>query len=159
MKLGMETVLRVAEARERLRLQAAESGIRTPTFEDFEDGEVEVLIREIFNLGSRPTSPHPATSTSNGTNGAVNSTIKLGPAPSGNLPKANGASASRANGTGAGASASNHASNGIHGSTNGNSKTTNTNTSGSGSGGTTSATSPLFGQTKGSQRDGAPGTK
>ncbi|KAF8435082.1 hypothetical protein L210DRAFT_3326005, partial [Boletus edulis BED1] len=57
MNLGMETVLRIAEARERLRLQASESGVRSPTFEDFEDNEVETLVREIFNLGSRPTSP------------------------------------------------------------------------------------------------------
>ena len=98
MKLGMETVLRVAEARERLRLQASESGIRTPTFEDFEDGEVEVLIREIFNLGIRPTSPNSATSPSSGANGTSNSTIKLNPAPPGNPPKANGAPAPRASG-------------------------------------------------------------
>ncbi|KAH0829112.1 hypothetical protein J3R83DRAFT_2579 [Lanmaoa asiatica] len=98
MKLGMETVLRIAEARERLRLQASESGIRTPTFEDFEDAEVEVLIRDIFSLGSRPTSPSPVTSPSNGNNGSSSGVIKLGPAPSGNPPKANGASASRANG-------------------------------------------------------------
>ncbi|KAN0081374.1 hypothetical protein V8E55_008998 [Tylopilus felleus] len=98
MKLGMETVLRVAEARERLRLQASESGIRTPTFEDFEDEEVEVLIREIFNLGIRPTSPNSATSPSSGANGTSNSTIKLNPAPPGNPPKANGAPAPRASG-------------------------------------------------------------
>ena len=95
MKLGMETVLRIAEARERLRLQASESGIRTPTFEDFEDAEVEILIREIFNLGSRPTSPAAVTSPTNGVNGSSNPGIKLNPAPP---PKANGAPASRANG-------------------------------------------------------------
>jgi hypothetical protein len=98
MSLGMETVLRIAEARERLRLQASESGIRTPTFEDFEDGEVEVLIREIFSLGSRPTSPNTATSPPNGVNGSANSTIKLNPAPPGNQPKPNGTAPPRANG-------------------------------------------------------------
>ena len=98
MSLGMETVLRIAEARERLRLQASESGIRTPTFEDFEDGEVEVLIREVFSLGSRPTSPNTATSPPNGVNGSANSTIKLNPAPPGNQPKANGPVPPRANG-------------------------------------------------------------
>ncbi|KAG8221240.1 hypothetical protein J3R82DRAFT_1402 [Butyriboletus roseoflavus] len=95
MKLGMETVLRVAEARERLRLQASESGIRTPTFEDFEDAEVEVLIRDIFNLGARPTSPSHVTSPTSGVNGSANGVPKLGPAPP---PKANGASAARASG-------------------------------------------------------------
>jgi len=96
MNLGMETVLRIAEARERLRLQASESGVRSPTFEDFEDNEVETLVREIFNLGSRPTSPSPATSPASGVNSTVNGAPKLGPAPPG---KANGAPV-RANGIG-----------------------------------------------------------
>lgn len=95
MSLGMETVLRIAEARERLRLQASESGIRTPTFEDFEDAEVEVLIREIFGLGPRPTSPSLATSPANGVNGSSNGVPKLNPAPP---PKAHGAFAGRASG-------------------------------------------------------------
>ncbi|KAG9312167.1 hypothetical protein JVU11DRAFT_7458 [Chiua virens] len=99
MKLGMETVLRVAEARERLRQQAAESCMRTPTFEDFEDAQVEVLIREIFQLGSRPTSPSPATPHSNGINGSTNGFVKLNPAPSGNLPKANAATPAPATAT------------------------------------------------------------
>lgn len=98
MKLGMETVLRIAEARERLRQQASESGIRTPTFEDFEDAEVEVLIRGIFNLGPRPVSPSPVTAPSNGVNSSFNGVPKLNPAPPGNPPKANGAPAPRANG-------------------------------------------------------------
>ena len=54
-KLGLETVLHVAEARELLRQQASDSCMRTPTFEDFEDEQVEVIIRNIFKLGSRPT--------------------------------------------------------------------------------------------------------
>ncbi|KAF9228487.1 hypothetical protein BS17DRAFT_813405 [Gyrodon lividus] len=97
MKLGMETVLRIADARERVRQHASESGIRTPTFEDFEDSAVEVLIREVFGLGSRPTSPAPATAApTNGVNGSPRApapTIKLG-----DPPKANGASAPRSNG-------------------------------------------------------------
>ncbi|KAF8841712.1 hypothetical protein BDN67DRAFT_900865 [Paxillus ammoniavirescens] len=93
MKLGMETVLRIADARERVRQHASESGVRTPTFDDFEDAEVEVLIREVFGLGSRPTSPSPATAPTNGVNGshhavAVQPFMKLG-----NPPKPNGASA------------------------------------------------------------------
>jgi len=56
-KLGLETVLRLAEARERVRQRAVESGIRSPTFADVEDFEVEGLIREVFGIASRPTSP------------------------------------------------------------------------------------------------------
>jgi len=98
MRLGMETVLRIAEAREKMRLRASESGIRSPTFEDFEDEEVETLIREIFSLGSRPTSPTHVTSPSTGVNGSQNDTFKLKPAPTGNLLRANGATTSRPNG-------------------------------------------------------------
>ncbi|KAH7928670.1 hypothetical protein BV22DRAFT_1030423 [Leucogyrophana mollusca] len=56
-KLGMETVLRIADARERARQRAAESGVRTPTFDDFEDSEMETMVREVFGVGSRPVSP------------------------------------------------------------------------------------------------------
>jgi len=56
-KLGMETVLRLADARERARQQAAESGIRSPTFDDFEDALMEDMIREVFGIAPRPTSP------------------------------------------------------------------------------------------------------
>jgi hypothetical protein len=157
MKLGMETVLRVAEARERLRLQASESGIRTPTFEDFEDTEVEVLIREIFNLGSRPTSPAPVTSPANGINGSVNSAIKLNPAPP---PKAHGAPASRANGTGNTNTNTGSASNGT--TTNGTTRTTSTGASGQNSSGSVifpTGTTPSNGQGKGQQRDAVTGSK
>ncbi|KIL00861.1 hypothetical protein PAXRUDRAFT_29487 [Paxillus rubicundulus Ve08.2h10] len=99
MKLGMETVLRIADARERVRQHASESGVRTPTFDDFEDAEVEVLIREVFGLGSRPTSPSPATVPANGVNGfqhpAVTSPImKLGVPPKPNTSRLNGGLAS-----------------------------------------------------------------
>ncbi|KIJ05533.1 hypothetical protein PAXINDRAFT_93350 [Paxillus involutus ATCC 200175] len=78
MKLGMETVLRVADARERVRQRASEGGIRSPTFEDLEDEDVSDLIRGIFGLGSRPASPSHATIPPNGSNGP-----QLNPAPSG----------------------------------------------------------------------------
>lgn len=57
MSLGMETVLRVADARERARQQAAESGIRSPTFDDFGDVQLEDMIREVFGIPPRPMSP------------------------------------------------------------------------------------------------------
>lgn len=57
MSLGMETVLRLADARERARQQAAESGIRSPTFDDFEDVQMEDMIREVFGIPPRPMSP------------------------------------------------------------------------------------------------------
>ncbi|KAI6015582.1 hypothetical protein EDC04DRAFT_643805 [Pisolithus marmoratus] len=88
-KLGMETVLRIADARERARQRASESGIRTPSLDDFEDSDVEVLVREVFGLGSRPASPTP-TGASTIPNGTPGSTIKLN-----TPPKANGAPAPR----------------------------------------------------------------
>jgi hypothetical protein len=57
MKLGMETVLRIADARERARQQAAESGVRSPTFDDFEDIQLEDMVREVFGVQPRPMSP------------------------------------------------------------------------------------------------------
>ncbi|KAG2146303.1 hypothetical protein DEU56DRAFT_731744 [Suillus clintonianus] len=57
MTLGMETVLRVADARERARQQAAESGIRSPTFDDFEDVQMEDMVREVFGIPPKPMSP------------------------------------------------------------------------------------------------------
>jgi len=98
MKLGMETVLRVADARERVRQRASESGFRSPTFEDLEDEEVANLIREIFGLGSRPVSPSHATIPPNGSNGP-----QLNPAPSGTRSgnRPNGPPAPQSNGTNA----------------------------------------------------------
>ncbi|KAG1723129.1 uncharacterized protein EDB91DRAFT_1063606 [Suillus paluster] len=98
MQLGMETVLRIADARERARQRAAESGIRTPTFDDFEDNELETMIREVFGIASRPTSPTPQTSNSTSyTNGSTytSSTKVNGTAP----PKVNGGPSIRTNGT------------------------------------------------------------
>ncbi|KAG2104062.1 uncharacterized protein F5147DRAFT_271556 [Suillus discolor] len=62
MQLGMETVLRVADARERARQRAAENGVRSPTFDDFEDSELESMVREVFGITPRPISPIPQTS-------------------------------------------------------------------------------------------------
>ncbi|KAL4068668.1 hypothetical protein V8B97DRAFT_1971031 [Scleroderma yunnanense] len=93
MKLGMETVLRIADARERARQHASESGVRTPSFDDFEDSEVEILVREVFGLGSRPTSPTPSMGHTPIPSGPPGPPIKLNPPP-----KANGAPASRTNG-------------------------------------------------------------
>ncbi|KAG2137431.1 uncharacterized protein EDB93DRAFT_1091189 [Suillus bovinus] len=56
-KLGMETVLRLADARERARQQAAENGIRSPTFDDFQDIQMEDMVREVFGIPPRPMSP------------------------------------------------------------------------------------------------------
>ncbi|KIK44513.1 hypothetical protein CY34DRAFT_79692 [Suillus luteus UH-Slu-Lm8-n1] len=72
MQLGMETVLRVADARERARQRAAESGIRSPTFDDFDDIEMESMVKEVFGITSRPTSPVVQTSNSSShTNGST----------------------------------------------------------------------------------------
>jgi hypothetical protein len=86
MRLGMETVLRIADARERARQRAAESGIRTPTFDDFEDNEMETMVREVFGIASRPTSPTPQTSPSfsysNGSTHTGNTKVNGSTAPS-----------------------------------------------------------------------------
>lgn len=98
MQLGMETVLRVADARERARQRAAESGIRSPTFDDFEDSDMESMIREVFGIMSRPTSPIPQTSNSSSyTNGSTftGSTKVNGSTTT----KANGGSSIRTNGS------------------------------------------------------------
>jgi hypothetical protein len=89
MQLGMETVLRVADARERARQRAAESGIRSPTFDDFEDSEMESMVKEVFGITSRPTSPIPQTSSS--------STYTNGSTYTGST-KANGSTTTKANG-------------------------------------------------------------
>ncbi|OAX40220.1 hypothetical protein K503DRAFT_687947 [Rhizopogon vinicolor AM-OR11-026] len=106
MRLGMETVLRIADARERARQRAAESGIRTPTFDDFEDNEMENMIREVFGIMSRPTSPTPQTSPSfsysNGSTHTGSTKVNGSTAPKVNgstAPKVNGTSSARTTGT------------------------------------------------------------
>lgn len=98
MQLGMETVLRIADARERARQRAAESGFRSPTFDDFEDSEMESMVKEVFGITSRPTSPIPQTSSSSSyTNGSTytGSTKVNGSTTT----KANGGSSIRTNGS------------------------------------------------------------
>ncbi|KAG2142304.1 uncharacterized protein EDB93DRAFT_613073 [Suillus bovinus] len=88
MQLGMETVLRVADARERARQRAAESGIRSPTYDDFEDSDLESMVRDVFGITSRSPSPVPQTSHSASyTNGSTFTS-----------PKGNGSTTTRANG-------------------------------------------------------------
>ncbi|KAG1878813.1 hypothetical protein F4604DRAFT_1579882 [Suillus subluteus] len=89
-KLGMETVLRVADARERARQRAAESGIRSPSYHDFDDSEMESMVKEVFGITSRPTSPIPQTSTS--------STYTNGSTSTGST-KVNGSTTTKANGS------------------------------------------------------------
>jgi hypothetical protein len=106
MRLGMETVLRIADARERARQCAAESGIRTPTYDDFEDNELESMVREVFGIASRPTSPTPQTSPSfSYSNGSTHTgSIKVNGSAATKVngsaaTKVNGASSTRTNGT------------------------------------------------------------
>lgn len=131
MKLGMETVLRVADARERARQHASESGIRTPSFDDFDDAEVELLVRDVFNLGTRPTSPTPSTMGPTPIpHGPSTTAIKLNAPPktNGAASRSNGINgAANATGTGeadnklnTGSSASNNARANVNGNGNGN---------------------------------------
>lgn len=97
-QLGMETVLRVADARERVRQYAAESGIRSPTFDDFEDRDIESIVREVFGIIPQSTSPIPQTSHSPSyTNGSTfTSNTKVNGSTT---TKANGGSSARTNGS------------------------------------------------------------
>lgn len=89
MQLGMETVLRVADARERARQRAAENGVRSPTVDDFEDSDMESMVREVFGITPRPISPIPQTSNS--------STYTNGSTFTGST-KVNGSTTTKANG-------------------------------------------------------------
>lgn len=102
MQLGMETVLRVADARERARQRAAESGIRSPTFDDFNDREMESMVKEVFGITSRPTSPIVQTSSSSShTNGSANGSAYTGSTKvnGSTTAKASGGSSIRTNGS------------------------------------------------------------
>ncbi|KAG1729708.1 hypothetical protein EDB19DRAFT_110073 [Suillus lakei] len=97
MSLGMETVLRLADARERARQQAAESGIRSPTFDDFEDAQMEDMVREVFGIQPRPMSPGRHSRNSSGVfNGVGGTAITNGFGFA--APKANGETTSGFNG-------------------------------------------------------------
>jgi len=96
--LGMETVLRIADARERARQQAAESGIRSPTSDDFEEIELEDMVREVFGVPPRPTSPgrhsRNPSAVLNGFGGTMNMSNGLA------TPKTNGEASFGTNGHG-----------------------------------------------------------
>ena len=49
-RLSMETVLRLAAARERALLRAIERGAVTPTSADVEDAELESIVSDVFEL-------------------------------------------------------------------------------------------------------------
>lgn len=60
--LGLETSLRIAEARERIRaITSGKTGTRSPSFADFSPADVEVIVREVFEINGRtaPASPGP----------------------------------------------------------------------------------------------------
>jgi len=57
-RLTMETVLRLAAARERALLRALERGVMTPTSADVEDSELESIVSDVFELGA-PSSGGP----------------------------------------------------------------------------------------------------
>jgi hypothetical protein len=78
MKLGMETVLRIADARERARQLAAESGVRSPTFDDFEDIQLEDMVREVFGVQPRPMSPTRHSRNSSGAFNGFGGTLSNG---------------------------------------------------------------------------------
>lgn len=61
--IGIETSLRIAEARERIRaITSGKTGARSPTFADFSPADVEVIVREVFEINDRtaPTPPDSA---------------------------------------------------------------------------------------------------
>ncbi|KAG1741465.1 uncharacterized protein EDB91DRAFT_1052552 [Suillus paluster] len=100
MTLGMETVLRIADARERARQQAAESGIRSPTFEDFEDAQMEDMVREVFGVPPRPMSPSQHSRKSSGMFGSFGGFGGMSPPNGSTAQKANGDMTSGLNGSG-----------------------------------------------------------
>jgi hypothetical protein len=76
-RLGLETALKVAEARERIRAAASEkSGARSPTFADFAPNDVDQIVREVFEIvvRSNPLSggggPSPISGPSSAANGS-----------------------------------------------------------------------------------------
>ncbi|KAI6113526.1 hypothetical protein EV401DRAFT_2074391 [Pisolithus croceorrhizus] len=50
-RLQLETVLRLADARERALLRAAENGCLSPTSSVLEDGELATIINDVFEMG------------------------------------------------------------------------------------------------------------
>lgn len=50
-RLQMETVIRLAAARERALLRASENGCRSPTSSILEDDELATIISDVFEIG------------------------------------------------------------------------------------------------------------
>ncbi|KIM82528.1 hypothetical protein PILCRDRAFT_70836, partial [Piloderma croceum F 1598] len=74
-KLGLETALKVAEARERIRAVTSEkSGARSPTFADFAPDDVDGIVRDVFEIvvRSNPLSGGGGPSPISGSSSAVN---------------------------------------------------------------------------------------
>lgn len=76
-RLGLETALKVAEARERIRAVTSEkSGARSPTFADFAPDDVDAIVRDVFEIvvRSNPLSggggPSPISGSSSGRTGS-----------------------------------------------------------------------------------------
>ncbi|KAI6046309.1 hypothetical protein EDC04DRAFT_1682231 [Pisolithus marmoratus] len=63
-RLQLETVLRLAAARERALLRAAESGCLSPTSSVLEDGELATIISDVFEMGG--TTDRPGINRTNG---------------------------------------------------------------------------------------------
>lgn len=61
-QLKMHTVLGLQEVRERAITSAAESGCRSPTSADADDGVLEKILNEVFNLNTHPTNGQAAKS-------------------------------------------------------------------------------------------------
>lgn len=72
-KLGLDTSLKIAEARERLRSQVSErNGVRSPMPDDFDPKDVDTIVRELFEVPTRPPN-NGAPGSANGTNGRAHS--------------------------------------------------------------------------------------
>jgi hypothetical protein len=75
-RVGLETALKVAEARERIRAVASEkSGARSPTFADFAPEDVDPIVREVFEIHVRSNpicggGPSPISGTPSAVNGS-----------------------------------------------------------------------------------------
>lgn len=86
--LGLQTTLKVAEARERIRsIAAGRTGTRSPTYADFAPADVDVVVREVFEINGRTTtieSITPSKPTTNGSHSRQPSLTK--PAPQNPVP-------------------------------------------------------------------------
>lgn len=73
-RLGLDTSLKIAEARENLRSQITErSGVRSPSPDDFDPKEVDDLVRQLFEVPARPPSNSTSGSVTNGRSSRSNS--------------------------------------------------------------------------------------